>query len=87
MSDTNGNNSKSESLTPRQLEILALYGSGYTGPEISKKIFLSLHTVKNYTKAAKRRTGAKTIAHMVVMCIKDDLLVVEEDGKVKINEY
>lgn len=74
------------SLTPRQLEIIALSASGYTGTEISGEIYLSLHTVRNYIKAAKKRTGARNLSQMVAWCIRDELLVVEENGTVKVNE-
>ncbi len=72
-------------LTPRQLEIIALSASGYTGAEISKEIYLSLHTVRNYMKAAKKRIGAKNLPQMVAWCVRDGLLIVEEDGTVKVN--
>lgn len=74
------------SLTPRQLEIIALSASGYTGADISQEIYLSLHTVRNYIKAAKKRTGAKNLSQMVALCIRDELLVVDDDGTVKVNE-
>lgn len=74
------------SLTPRQLEIIALSASGYTGAEISQEIFLSLHTVRNYIKAAKKRTGARNLSQMVAWCIREELLVVDENGMVTVNE-
>lgn len=73
-------------LTPRQLQIIALSASGYTGSEISGEIYLSLHTVRNYIKAAKKRTGARNLSQMVAWCIRDGLLIVEANGTVRVNE-
>ena len=35
-------------LTPRELEILRLIAAGLSNQEIAKKLFLSVHTVKNH---------------------------------------
>jgi DNA-binding CsgD family transcriptional regulator len=72
----------STDLTPRQISIIARYASGLTGPEIAAEMYLSLHTVRNYLKAAKRRSGAKTLAQLVAWCIALDVLDVAPDGSV-----
>ena len=42
------NRADSMMLTPRELEILELVAEGMSNREISEKLFLSLHTIKNH---------------------------------------
>lgn len=75
-------NAKVKRLSIRQLQILALYAAGYTGPEISKKMFLSLHTVRNYVKSAKKKTGAKSTLQLVAWCVAEEVILVLDERNV-----
>lgn len=73
-------------LTPRQLQVLAEYASGYTTKEIAGRIFLSYHTIRGYLKLAKKKTGARSITQMVAWSVDADLLYVKPDGSVNVRE-
>ena len=49
------NNDMLESLTKRELEVLDLIGCGYSNSEIAKALFISEHTVNDYTKKIYRK--------------------------------
>lgn len=59
-----------EVVTPRQLELLALYASGDTIEEIADVKFLSAHTVRNNLRLAKARVGARSLTHLCVLCVE-----------------
>lgn len=56
------------SITSRQLELLALYASGFTLSEIGDIKFLSQYTVRNTLLTAQQRVGAKNLTHLCVIC-------------------
>ena len=51
---------KQSTLSPREIEIIKLITQALTTAEISKKLFLSEHTVDTHRKNIGRKTGAKT---------------------------
>lgn len=61
-------------VTERQLELLALYASGYQLNEIAEMKFLSFHTVRNSLALAKERVGAKSLTHLCVICVDAGLI-------------
>jgi DNA-binding NarL/FixJ family response regulator len=73
---------KVKSLTTKQLEVLALYAAGYTGPEISKKLFLSGHTVRNRIRYAIKKTGAKSITQLVAWCVTEKVILVLDEENI-----
>ena len=62
-------------VTPRQLELLALYASGKTITEIATIKFLSVPAVEKNFASAKERTGAKSLTNLCVMCLDAGMLV------------
>lgn len=61
-------------VTPRQLELLALYASGMTYDEIARIKFLSRHTVKNMLHRANERVGTQNLTHLCVVCLDAGLI-------------
>lgn len=57
-------------LTPRQLELLALYASGLQITEIATVKFLSPWTVQKILGHARDRVGAKNLTHLCVICVE-----------------
>lgn len=62
-------------LTPRQLELLALYASGDTLPEIANKKFLSYSSVQQTLGTARERVGARSLTHLVAIAIEARVIV------------
>jgi len=49
-------------LSPREREVLELIADGATNPEIAERLFLSPHTVKDYTSSLYRKLGVRNRA-------------------------
>lgn len=73
---------KVKKLSMRQRQILALYAAGYTGPEISAKMYLSLNTIRNYIKSAKKKTGAKSTLQLVAWCVSEEVILVLDEKNI-----
>lgn len=56
---------KSHNLSPREIEIVKLIAEENTTAEISKKLFISEHTVETHRKNIWRKTGAKSIIGLI----------------------
>lgn len=67
-------------LTPRQLELLAMYAGGSTLEEISSAKFLSYSSVKQTLASAKERVGANSLTHLCVLSVDAGVIVKTEDG-------
>lgn len=65
-------------LTPRQIELLALYASGHQLDEIASIKFLSYSSVKQTLGLARERVGARNLAHLCVICL--DAGVIRKNG-------
>ena len=56
-----------ELLTPREQEVTALVGLGYTNKEIGEKLMISSNTVKSHISHAMRKFGAGKRAEIQIM--------------------
>lgn len=65
---------KNSQLTPRETEIIKLIAQEMTTAEISRKLFLSEHTVETHRKNIVRKTGTKTIIGLVNYAREHNLL-------------
>ena len=61
---------RSEGLTDREAEVLALITQGKTNVEIAAVMYLSINTVKSYIRSAYRRIGVTTRAHAILWGIE-----------------
>lgn len=64
-----------EVVTPRQLELLALYASGQDIATIGSAKHLSPYTVRNIMANARERVGARNLTHLCVLLLDRGLLV------------
>lgn len=64
-----------EVVTPRQLELLAMYASGHTLDEIASVKFLATNTVRQNLRLARERVGARSLTHLCVVCVEAGILV------------
>lgn len=69
-----------DNLTPRQIELIALYASGSQIAEIAETKFLSPHTVRNNFALARERTGAKSLTHLCVICLEHGIIAKDGSG-------
>ena len=69
-----------EVITPRQLELLALYASGFDYQQIGEMKFLSPYTVRNTLLYLNARVGARNLTHLSVMCLDAGLIRRSENG-------
>jgi DNA-binding CsgD family transcriptional regulator len=64
-----------KAITPRQLELIALVASGVGLRQIADMKFVSYATVQATLATAKTRVGARSLAHLVGLCIESGLIV------------
>lgn len=68
------------SVTPRQLEVLAMVASGYSYADIARMKFYSPHTVPNYVAAAVRRSGARNVTHLCSILVEHKMIRRNSEG-------
>jgi DNA-binding NarL/FixJ family response regulator len=61
-------------LTRREKEILALIAEGYTNPQITEKIFLSLFTVDSHRKSLLAKLKVKNTAMLIRFAVEHKLI-------------
>lgn len=61
-------------ITPRQLELIALYASGYDYQQIGEMKFLSPYTVRNNLLRLSERIGTRNLTHLAVLCLDRGLI-------------
>ena len=66
--------SPSLSLSPRELEVLTWTALGNTAAEISEKLTISAHTVKDYIDNAKVKLGVRDKTHAAAIAISEGLI-------------
>lgn len=63
-----------KALTPRQLELLALYASGYDYAAIGTMKFLSYYTVRNTLQSALERVPVRNLTHLCALLVDSGIL-------------
>ncbi|MEJ6549427.1 response regulator transcription factor [Corynebacterium sp. USCH3] len=61
-------------LTPRELEILVLVARGYSNPEIARRLFVSLPTVKTHVGRILAKTESRDRVHAVLFAFSNGLV-------------
>ena len=69
-----------ESLTPRETEILRLLATGLASEEIAPLLNLSQKTVRNHHYAIKAKIGARSDAHLVWLALAAELVQIDLHG-------
>jgi len=64
----------SQTITPRELEILKLVSEGDANKTIAEKVKLSEQTVKNHISIILTKLGANNRTHAVSIAVKEHLL-------------
>lgn len=60
-------------LSIRQNEMIEDLSRGYTVKEIAARKFISPYTVDTHLKTSKKKTGARTLAHLSAIFIKSSI--------------
>lgn len=63
-----------EKLTEREVAVLRLITLGYGNNQISKIIYISIHTVKAHISSIIRKLNAKNRTNAVYIAVKNNLL-------------
>lgn len=63
-----------DSLTPRELEVLALVGRGLSNTEISERLYVSETTTKTHIGNLLAKLGARNRAHLVIAAYESGLI-------------
>jgi DNA-binding NarL/FixJ family response regulator len=59
------------SLTPREVEVLALIAQGCSNLEIADRLYLSINSVKTYIRSAYAKIGATSRSRAVAWCLQN----------------
>jgi DNA-binding CsgD family transcriptional regulator len=62
------------SLSPRELEVMTWTALGYSAWDISEKLSISAHTVKEHIDRSKDKLGAKNKTHAASICLSQGLI-------------
>lgn len=73
-------------LTPRQLEFLALYASGYEIRRIAEIKFVHYNVVQKSLSAAKERVGANSLVHLCMLARESGVIVANGTGYAPVQE-
>jgi DNA-binding NarL/FixJ family response regulator len=76
LSPARQNETRNIKLTRRETEILTLICKGYSNPEISEKLFLSLRTIEGHKSNLFSKTGVKNSINLVMFAMKNKLVEV-----------
>jgi len=61
-------------LTQRELEILKLWGEGFSNQEIADKLFISVRTVETHKNHIMQKLNLKTIIDLVKFAIRNNII-------------
>jgi DNA-binding NarL/FixJ family response regulator len=64
----------SRALTPRELDVLRLVGSGHTTREVSERLGISPKTVENHKQRMFAKLGVQNQAHAVAVAMRSGIL-------------
>ena len=60
--------------TKREIEIIRLMSHGLKSPEIAKRLFISLHTVKNHRKNILHKSQIHSSSELIARCLHQGLI-------------
>lgn len=68
------NQRKLDQLSQREVEVLILFGSGFSVKETSEKLFLSIKTISTYKRRILDKLELQNTAELVKYCIQNQLI-------------
>ena len=85
ITDNNINESDSQFLSNREIEIVKLLAEGYSSQEISERLFLSELTIHNYRKNLLTKTGTKNTSGLILYAIEKKIIYLDGYNKQEIS--
>jgi len=77
--DGDGASTRREPLSGREKEVLALLAAGDTNGEVAESLGISSETVRNHTRNARRKLGARSRSHAIAIAITVGQLELDTD--------
>ena len=71
------NRSEQEELSERERDILTLLAHGENNKTIAQELFLAPETIRNYTRSARIKLGARSRSHAIALAIASGQIVVD----------
>lgn len=71
-------------LTARQVELIALYASGWNYQRIAEAKFVSYWTVRNILEKARSNVGAQNLVHLCTLALESGVIVRNGHGFVPV---
>jgi DNA-binding NarL/FixJ family response regulator len=65
---------ETRNLSPREIEIMKMWGNSYTNKEIADKLFLSVRTVETHKNHIMQKLNLKTSVDMVKFAIRNNII-------------
>jgi len=65
-------------LSDREREVLSLIALGDSYQEVAAKLHLSAETVRNYTRSAREKLGARSRAHAITLALRTGQLLLDD---------
>jgi len=66
-------------ITRRELEALALIGTGLNNNEVAEKLGVSVNTVRNHIWNLMQKLGARSRAHAIVLAVQNGIIEVKPE--------
>lgn len=69
-----GEDDQEPELSSREVEVLRLFGEGYTNQEIADKLFISIRTVESHKSNIMRKVNLRTTVDLVKFAIRNNYM-------------
>ena len=70
-------NAKQETLSEREIEVLAVMVKGFSNKEIAEELNISIHTVISHRKNIVEKTGIKSLSGLTIYAISKKYIQVD----------
>jgi two-component system response regulator NreC len=72
--ETGTQDNPSAKLGKREIEILTLWGNGYTNVEIAERLFISVRTVESHKNHIMQKLGTRTTVDLLKFAIRNNII-------------
>lgn len=72
--DTDQSADKTSSLSDREIDVLRLLVTGYSGKEVADRLNISINTVTSHRKNISQKTGIKSLAGLTIYAVANHVI-------------